>query len=105
MKQAYHWVFNVPDGKLRVYMQNFENGKAIFDASMALEMREASASSLNWKILLYPLETIKVIWGIYWQAMRLKLKGVPFYTHPEQKGVNDEQFEGFKSAQNKPEVK
>jgi DUF1365 family protein len=24
-----------------------------------------------------------VVMGIYWQALRLKLKGLPFYDHPE----------------------
>jgi DUF1365 family protein len=27
--------------------------------------------------------TIKVIFGIYWQALRLYIKRVPFYGHPD----------------------
>jgi DUF1365 family protein len=32
-------------------------------------------------LLKYPVVTLKVIIGIYWQALRLWRKGVPFYGH------------------------
>jgi DUF1365 family protein len=30
----------------------------------------------------YPWTTAKVIAAIYWQALRLRLKGVPYVPHP-----------------------
>ena len=33
-----------------------------------------------------PLMTIKVIAGIYWEALRLRLKGANFFRHPGNKG-------------------
>jgi DUF1365 family protein len=32
-------------------------------------------------LLKYPAVTLKVVFGIYWQAFRLWRKGVPFYGH------------------------
>jgi hypothetical protein len=33
----------------------------------------------------YPLMTLKVIGAIYLQALKLWLKRIPFYTHPDKK--------------------
>jgi DUF1365 family protein len=33
-------------------------------------------------MLHYPAMTAKVIGLIYWQALKLTLKGAPFFTHP-----------------------
>jgi hypothetical protein len=33
-------------------------------------------------LLRFPFSTLRVLTAIYWQALRLKLKGVPFHAHP-----------------------
>ncbi|MCK7502549.1 MAG: DUF1365 domain-containing protein [Comamonadaceae bacterium] len=50
-----------------------------------LGLRRASRStgrSLAGVLARWPFMTVKVIAAIYWQALRLKLKGVPFCPHP-----------------------
>ncbi|HAU18204.1 MAG TPA: DUF1365 domain-containing protein, partial [Marinobacter adhaerens] len=37
----------------------------------------------------FPLEAFKVVAGIYWHAPRPKLKGAPFYTHPDKLSEDD----------------
>jgi DUF1365 family protein len=41
-----------------------------------------TAGNLNRALWRYPLMTGKVALAIYWQALRLFLKRIPFYHHP-----------------------
>jgi hypothetical protein len=34
-------------------------------------------------LIRYPVVTLKVVAGIYFEALRLFIKRVPFYSHPE----------------------
>ena len=49
-----------------------------FDATLSLERRELGPGPL----FRYPLQSLRVVAGIYAQAVRLKLKGAPYHPHP-----------------------
>ncbi len=46
-----------------------------------------TGASLNKLLFRYPLMTAKVGLAIYWQALRLFLKGLPIYTHPDNHAI------------------
>jgi DUF1365 family protein len=82
MDIAYDWRFSEPSAQLSVYMQNQQAGSKMFDATLKLKYRSITARTLNLLLLQYPFMTAKVIAAIYWQALQLWLKRIPFYPHP-----------------------
>lgn len=82
----YDWRFRVPGNRLNVHMINFENGRRLFDASLSLEKKNLTRENLTRVLLNYPAMTAKVIFLIYWQALKLTLKGAPIFTHPDKIG-------------------
>ncbi|HMA11989.1 MAG TPA: DUF1365 domain-containing protein [Steroidobacteraceae bacterium] len=82
MDIAYHWRFTAPGRRLAVHMENSRGGEPVFDATLTLSRREITGSALAGVLLRFPFSTLRVLAAIYWQALRLKLKGVPFHDHP-----------------------
>lgn len=82
MDYDYDWRFTEPGERLAVHMENVKDGAADFDATMTLARREITGRSLASALARYPFMTGKVVAAIYWQALRLRLRGVPVYAHP-----------------------
>ena len=78
----YLWKNSSPGKKLSIYMENYRNSERVFNATLRLKRHEISPSALNQFITLYPFMTLKVFWGIYWQAVKLWWKGASFHRHP-----------------------
>jgi hypothetical protein len=84
MNHMYDWRFAEPDEQLVVSMKNLDaSGRRVFDASLSLTRKPMTAGRLNLMLLKHPLITVKVIVAIYWNALLLWLKRVPFVSHPK----------------------
>lgn len=89
MEQHYQWTFSFRGPDLRIHMNVLEEGKKHFDATVVVHRTPLTRKEVHRSLRKFPLEAIKVSAGIYWHALKLKLKGAPFYTHPDKLSADD----------------
>ena len=83
MNQHYRWTFSFRGPELRVHMNVLQDDQKQFDATLVVQRSPLDRKSLHRSLRRFPLEAFKVTAGIYWHAIRLKIKGAEFFTHPD----------------------
>jgi hypothetical protein len=83
MEGNYEWRVSEPGKALQVHIENHEEGRPVFEATLSLERRELESKLLRRLLVRYPAASLAVVGRIYLQALRLKLKGVGHHPHPE----------------------
>lgn len=89
MEIDYSWKFNSPQENIDIFMSNRiqDQKDSFFYAHLRLRSMVLNRKNVFFTFINYPLMSFKTIVGIYWQALILYLKQVPFYTHPDKKEV------------------
>ena len=88
MEQKYHWRLLPPDsGNKRCVVQitshaSGDQPEKVMDATLNLVRRPLNKKELRRVLLRTPMQTVSIVAGIYWQAIRLFVKRTPFYPHP-----------------------
>ncbi len=78
LDMTYRWKSTSPGNRLSLHIDSMQGKEKITDATLRLHREEVTSTSLNTILFRFPFMTVKVISAIYWQALRLALKGVPF---------------------------
>lgn len=82
MDMDYRWSIVAPDKTLTVHIENWRDEDRLFDCTLHLKRRPISGGQLAGSLIRHPFMTGKIAAGIYWQALRLWWKKVPFVPHP-----------------------
>ena len=64
-------------------MENHRHSDKVFDATLKLEKREITSKNLAMALIQFPMITMKIVIAIYYQALLLWLKKIPFVNHPK----------------------
>ncbi|KAI2673507.1 DUF1365 domain-containing protein [Pseudomonas sp. TNT3] len=77
----YRMSFSPAAKKLGVHMADWQGELKLFDATLNLQREALDRASLHRYLRRFPWMTAKTCLAIYWQALRLLLKGTPIFAH------------------------
>lgn len=104
MDMEYRWLINQPDEKLNLSIACYKKPPTSalktasdstttsqpdnplekhFVASIQMKRQPLTSKQLRKQLFAIPSMAIKTVWGIYWQALKLLVKRVPFYGNPK----------------------
>ncbi len=84
VEQKYTWRITAPDSWLSVQLEVYDHRGKIFNAALNLKRSPFSLTTLRKKLLLKPAMTASTVTRIYWQALKLYLKGVPYIPYQKE---------------------
>ncbi len=88
MDKTYSFRASEPGAGLSVQIESrpdHGSGGKTFDATLSLRRRELSAPLLGAMLARYPAMSAQVLFKIYAQTLRLRLKGARYFPHPDHK--------------------
>ncbi len=83
MAMKYNWHSTTPSKTLALHIENWKNDTKVMDATMTLQRTDINTKALNKILIQFPWMTVKILGGIYWQALKLWWKGIPIFNHPQ----------------------
>jgi DUF1365 family protein len=81
MDMQYKWQVQQPGNNLKLHLSCYKDTKH-FEAAIDMQLKPLNSATLRSSLFSIPSMTIKTMFGIYWQAVKLFFKRVPIYTHP-----------------------
>ncbi len=82
MQAEYDFRLSRPDERLRVMIREYEGDRLMLVASQTGTRRPFSDGQLLMQVLRVPLQTVKVLAAIHWQALKIWAQGARFHRKP-----------------------
>jgi len=81
MDMHYHFRLNTPGPRQVLAIRLHDDDGLVLTASYSAKEQKLSARSLAFQVLKMPVLCLKVVVGIHWEALRLWIKRVPWFSH------------------------
>ena len=79
----YHFTFDEPGDKFRVLLNETREGAPLIDTAMVGTAKPFSDAVILRQALAMPVQALKVLVGIHWQALKIWLRGARFHQKPK----------------------
>ena len=86
---------NVPDAHLDIHINDRKGEDLVLLSALTGKRQELTTARLAWLTLKFPIVTLKVIFLIHWQALRLWWKGLPFHRKSANKDLQRDVFNEY----------
>ena len=83
MNIDYSWIFKISSKKLEVQMVLKKQQQTVMKVFLHTKFSAMNGNKISLWLLSKPFQSLKMFFGIYWQATKIWLKKIPFYNHPE----------------------
>jgi uncharacterized protein len=83
IEMQYRWQIPPPAAELYCSITNLKARQAVFSAWINLKRFELTRANRRRILIRHPWQNVQVVWRIYWQALKLYIKGVPLHQHPK----------------------
>jgi len=93
MDMTYNCRFRSPESRLFFHLENHRSSGCETDATLVLERVQMNLPRMSGLVFRQPSMSMKAGLGIYWQALKLRLKRVPVYPHPKTQSPPHDQIQ------------
>lgn len=83
INQDYHWTFKFADNSIYFQIDNYQDDKKVFSAGYSANfITSNNKTQLQQELIKNPCNIFKILTAIYYHALKLFIKKVPFVAHP-----------------------
>jgi DUF1365 family protein len=83
MRQQYQFSIDQPEEKLRILINEYENDELMLVAMQTGNRKNFTTTNLLLYFFMMPLMTMKIMFLIHWQALKIWIKGGKYHSKPE----------------------